>query len=1035
MGDPHPDGDATMKTRSASVRVTRLVLGLALSVAGARAAEPHAGQLSLALQEHLGHQWQDELLHYRVEFPKRSCRLETLRVMEGGSAMPVRCQVSATEYWPGDRQFVKSCTVSIRTGLAPLEKKEFLVQYGSEPRDGGRSRDRTATAIAEEEDGDTVTASNSVFSVRLFHGERKFGAGKRPTEAPPPILSVKRGDGPWLARGALRTNTRVIRAKGERTESGPLFNDYRFQYALADAGSYVMKLRFLVGQDYLLVEERAPDRKEGAFVCSFAEQRGLPPPDRLWIHRKGGRGTSRTLTYEKEIRHARLTCFSQYRQLFDMVDWLGLYWSKEAHAKTGALVGVVSIGAGDWTRCSPNIISAHETPDGRFEVRFPLVGRRQWALVVTDKAKATAVRRKGERTTYLNDLHTKLSFCPLDEIKDMVLDWKPVAAPKRPLMSPPSIYQNEKPRPAPKSALLLPGGWSPLGTKNLTLDLGLMGSYIWPSICVRHIQGWCEAYDELAAKDALTEPEDKLVRASLAFLAYKLHDRDYYPWNKACLPDEDPESIYDSLYLGMLNVNFNTDRYSALASVALCFPNHPMSETWLRHYQSQVDCQYRKFVHDCGAWAESPGYEDHVKKTFFRTWRVLKWRGIRDYFSEPRWWRFWEFPIHTFTPYHPKTRARTSPTMGDHSGRRSRYLFYGLARELAEENPALSRRLAWAWQEYGGKPDKRHAALTSEKQALTSRALPGIGCTMRANFGTEDETMVMFRVGRAWEHRHHEQGSFHLYAHGSPLAVDAGDGNGPLKFGHRGHNVIQFDGKDAFQIFNLPGAQGRMTRFRSTPVADLAIAETPITYFARNSPTMGELDFGRYPAPSLHTRHVLFLKPDCVVLHDAVRSPYASEWLMHVICNKADVTGNRVHFDGAYQHDLDAIFLEPPNPEVKIIESKGYAHTRGVAVPNAPGRGYLCVLQIRRKGAALVAVRYLVKGKVVEISREGEKAIAFVSPDEFSYSDGPLRFEGKFGLARIDGERISLCLLAGKELSHSGRKAASEGAVETFEIR
>ena len=991
--------------------------------------------LTLALQDHLNHKWSDELVHYRAEFPERSCKLKGIRVAEAGSDEQARYQISAVEYWPGVRKFVKGCTVSIRTHLGPLERKEFLVHYGAGSRDGKRSRDRGTEAISEEEDGHTVVVSNSVFSVRLFREERKLSAGEQSAEVLPPILSVKRGDGPWLGRGILRANGRIVRAKGERIETGPLFNGYRFEYTFADGGSYVMKLRFLAGQDYLLVEEHASDGLEGAFVHSFAGQDDLPPPDRLWIHRNGGRGTPRTLTYEKEIRHARLTCFSQYRQLFDMVDWLGLYWSKEAHPETDALVGVVSIGPGDWTRSSTNVISVHETEAGHFEMRFPLAGRRKWALVVTDKAKATAVRRKGEPTTYLNDLHTRLSYCPLDEIKDLVLDWKPTAAARRPLMTPPSIYQNEKPRPASKSALLQPGGWSLFGTKNLTLELGLMGSLLWPSVCVRHIQGWCEAYDELAAKGALTEQEDKLARASLAFLAYKLYDQDYYPWRKAFLPDEDPENIYDSLYLGMLNVNFNTDRYDAVASVALCFPDHPRSEEWLDHFQAQVDRQYEKFVYDCGAWAESPGYEDYVKKVFFRAWRLLKWRGIRDYFSEPRWLKFWEYPIHTLTPYHPKVRARTNPTMGDHSGRRSIERFYGLSRELAEVDPELSSKLAWAWYEYGGKPDQRHAALPREEHVLASRELPGIGCTMRANFGTEDETMVMFRVGYAWEHRHNEQGSIQIYAHGSPLAVDAGDGNGPLKFSHRGHNVIQLDGKDAFQVFNLPNAQGRMTLFRTTDVADLAVAEIPITYYAQESPTMGPLGFARYEKPSLHTRHILFLKPDCIVLRDTVASSYASEWLLHVICNTIEAKGSRIHFEGTYQHDLETIFLEPSKLDFGIIESRGYAHTRGVAVSQPAGRGYLCVIQIRKKGTRLVSVRSLAEGRAIEIQREGRTDTVFASPQDFTYSAGPVRFRGRFGAVRRVANRVSLCVLSGEELSFAGRKVSVEGAVETFELK
>jgi len=71
-----------------------------------------------------------------------------------------------------------------------------------------------------------------------------------------------------------------------------------------------------------------------------------PPPDRLCVHSSGGTGTSRTLTYEQSVRHGRLTCFSQYRQLFDFVDWLGVHWSVESFPGRDGLVGFVALAGG-----------------------------------------------------------------------------------------------------------------------------------------------------------------------------------------------------------------------------------------------------------------------------------------------------------------------------------------------------------------------------------------------------------------------------------------------------------------------------------------------------------------------------------------------------------------------------------------------------------------------------------------------------------------------------------------------------------------
>jgi hypothetical protein len=1028
-----------MNARPLALRASVPLSCLFLVFLGFQASGVSAGEAILALQDHLNHQWTDELVHFRVTFRERNCGLDGIYVVEKGVNRPVRYQVSAVEYWSERKKLVKACTVSIRTDLGPLERKEYLVRYrataATDAAAGGRVTDRPAgpeSDIREEASVGSIVVSNSKFGVRLFQGERTCRSSGQEQELAAPILSVRKGDGPWLGQRALTGHILPWRASGVRGDSGPLFNDYQFDYRFGDGSSYRMKLRFLAGQDYLLVEEDTSAGGEAAFVYTFAEEGPLTPPDRLWIHSSGGTGASRTLTYEQDMRHGRLTCFSQYRQLFDFVDWLGVHWSEEAVSKRGEMVGFVALGGGDWTRCALNVISAHERKNGQFEMNFPLVGHRKWAMVVTDRTHGTAMRNRGEPTSYLNDLHTKLSYCPLDEIKGMALDWQPVSPSKRPLMSPPPLHSDKPARLPGKAEFLTTSSWSLLGLEDLTLDLGLMASPFWPSMCIRSIPGFCRNYDALAAKGELSQQEDKVARAALAFLAYKLYDADYYPWHTAFLPDNDPESL-EPLYRGMLNVNFNTDRYNAVASVALCFPCHPMSETWLKHFQSQVDHQYRKFVYECGAWAEGPSYEDYVKKTLFETFRVLKWRGIRNYFAEPRWWKYWEYPIHTFTPYDPRYHARTNPSMGDHGGRQSVELFHGLARELAGIEPELSRKLGWAWQEYGGKPGEQFVSVPAEAQTLTSRELPGIGCTMRANFGTDDETMIMFRVGKAWEHRHDEQGSFHIYAYGSPLAVDAGDGAGPLKLVHRGHNVIRLDNKDAFQVFNLPNAQGRMTCFRSTPVADLAVAEIPVTWYAHNSPTMGWMDPQPYEKPSRHTRHLLFLKPDCLVVHDTVASPYASEWLMHVICDKVEVQGDRIHFDGSYQHDLEAFFLEPSPLSAQVVESDGHAKTRGVAISNLPGKSYVSVLQIRRKGAPRFSVRQLEEGPVFEVRREGGTDTVFAAPEGLTYSDGQIQFKGRFGVIRRSGKTVTLCLLAGEQLACHGKGLSKEGGTRSFE--
>lgn len=180
-----------------------------------------------------------------------------------------------------------------------------------------------------------------------------------------------------------------------------------------------------------------------------------------------------------------------------------------------------------------------------------------------------------------------------------------------------------------------------------------------------------------------------------------------------------------------------------------------------------------------------------------------------------------------------------------------------------------------------------------------SRIFPLRGSAVLRSGWKPTDTVISIRVGPWFNHEHHDQGTFQVAAFGEPLVSEAGYADyykdpryADYFMQAAGHNTLLVD-RDPF---SQPGENGRYWRaFDDVPRIERHVFSPAVDFVdAQLAPAYdGELT-------SFH-RDYLFLKPDLLLVHDAVTapSPHLYQWLLHVpIDARSEVAGSRASIVG-----------------------------------------------------------------------------------------------------------------------------------------
>jgi hypothetical protein len=345
------------------------------------------------------------------------------------------------------------------------------------------------------------------------------------------------------------------------------------------------------------------------------------------------------------------------------------------------------------------------------------------------------------------------------------------------------------------------------------------GAYLHPignPVAARALGPAAGLFHMLDFQGELSDTERTQAAALIATLAELLFRRDFYPHDFAT---EAPEFPYTSasLYRGMLNQNFNTDRFVFVGLAGCVLPSHPHAARWRQHAVEQFESQMRAYVYPGGCWEESHTYANHVKMTLLPLVLALRHApgaGV-DLMANENFLATCRFFIPLLSPPEPSSpHHRRVPAIGDHElGKHDDFgCVFGW---LATLCPNHRDEFLWAWNVQGSPASESSSmqATTFSPLLLPDRdiapppapslpnvqSLPGYGAYARRAFGTEDESLLVVRCGPAWGHYHNDQGSFWWWVRNRLVCCDAGLGSGDLKFAHVGHNVPGYVGHEPRQ--------------------------------------------------------------------------------------------------------------------------------------------------------------------------------------------------------------------------------------------
>ena len=794
--------------------------------------------------------------------------------------------------------------------------------------------------------------------------------------------------------------------------------------------------------------------------------------DRMITH-----STSSWEMVDMPLGSEELRTYTAMRPALPFIDgaWMGAYDSRRDE-----VIGVCSMDLPFWTAPDDTIHPAHRTPGANAEVhlmdwgdagpyfRFPIENiRRRWLFGVFSRSAWSGFRRparaRGRPVSLEPDpamplwnLHVRRSAFPLEKAAGWVTDWpedghehpRLFCGPgdfeeiRRNVRSTPELWANYRRTRSfhPADRYLIEGEPVRLAdieaaTHARELVEGILAKgYAGPVYGIglsRPLRRYAAACDILW--NCFTDEERREARRVCALAAYILTDGGW--WQYAYRDNE-------TTYLP----NFNSDVFTCAGILGLFLSDHPCSGPWARYLVKRMDVELKRHMRPDGCGEENVGcyYPHTVYALYFPAMWALRRAGLKDYSRDRNLLAGCRFFLNVLEPPNPRDRGlRQLPPIGDHPyARKDLSWAPWLAAFVKDSDPELAGALMWAWRATGSFVHRNHdhsgpaaepltlhyifhdPSISEKSPALRSAQLPNVGAVLRTDRADAKGSYVFFKAGRVHCHHEDDEGSFHYYGRGVPLALDGL----PLQNGtpaHR-HNAVTF-GRHGQPTMNVEC-------FVSTPVADYVRGRVIPRGFC--SDTMYVDGSHR----SGWERQILLVKAgrpggvEYLVVKDVTCGPDECQWNEDVLSRRPAHTGpGRVWFPGhrgrGFGMGLDVIVIEPAGCEIAIekgvvsrdVTSPRLRRKHAIAaggsgirllyrvvehwlihVPAPPGSTFMVVLFPRRPGETPPAVRYLGREETIEISHGEGRDIVFLRPNpavELNL-DG-IRFQGRAGLVSV----------------------------------
>lgn len=731
--------------------------------------------------------------------------------------------------WPGQRAAGDGERGYLFVELPARGKLELQLRP-AEAADDGRLQAR------EDMPGKAVELSNGLISVRCFLGEDVPSVDEEDC-ASGPVLAVRSADGPWRGRTFFDVRSPVVRRTGRVAEAGGVRIVYQFRAELRNGGWYEAEITLDRGAVLARVRESFGTDEGDQLVWDLSDA-DLPAELHLLDSTAGM--ASRWLDYSLDRRQARLWCWTQQSQLFDLVDGFTVTFSSGGDslgmvalapgAWRGRQLNHVEVWARRWNEAAPwtrrrvpaeSRADAVAGPDGvpargRSACRPHLTleawlgkGRREFGLVLAP-ANVLWAGERGRRGTLehfelepaperyraeqglLRRLHIQRGLFCLQEQLGLAWEWPEGERTERHVVFDESLRRQipfvaEDPRDPANIRQMT----AYLEARVLGFWAGSGAAYSNPVVS-RKVAPYMEYYEWLCGEGLLAGDEHGRLRAWLVFLAALFASEHYYPGEATMRTSGDVDGTEPTLQ-GMANQNFYTDVLNIPGMAAQVLAGHPSAADWrsqaVAHWGMQLD--YHVYP-ESGVWEESHTYYLHVLFTMVPL--LKRWRdaGVIDYFADTRLQKLVGSALAQVTP-RDVTYGGTRHLLawGDHDAKPNPAYVATLAdyaTGFAPHAPELAAELAWLVTEMGGDP----GAITPRAPMWSSGDVRGLGFVFRTRTAAEGEALAALRAGAAWGHHHNDDGSLQVFALGRAWIVDVCHGHGPAdgrrKFSAQGHS-------------------------------------------------------------------------------------------------------------------------------------------------------------------------------------------------------------------------------------------------------
>ena len=1092
---------------------------LAVAIAAVSAAADH----TFLIREYLGQTWRNELVTYRIpagEVPEKPALFDS-------DGKPVPVQVRPQQDGRVEVSFVVDA-------LFPGGKASYALRSGTGAEAGSLCSRESAALVLD--------AGNVAARVPL-PGEQTFDPPAPMGRAPAPLLAVRGRSGTWLGRGYLDGDVTVTAVRTTLLADGPVYAEVRSEYALA-GGRYAVNVRVVRGQDVVLVTDEFDTpkaaRSEAFFRFSLTE--GLEPErvavkGRLWRKRTDKKDTPAGSDYALDFDEAR-----RELSVIGYVPW----WPETARVITlygtdGAdTLTFLPSRIGQWR--NPVGTYLETQPDRGVRLSFPLFVDQEWTRDGIDRKSPyytgrlepgwteTACRRRW--TLFLSTHDQALaaegrsavaravirhSDLPLDKIKDWVFEWDSGG------VTYPRLYVHPENLQAIRQRALAEPGWdTQLGrywlrpvthilrpdattaeevlrfsdgrggswhqnwgalpgmqhfVQNLFENWGYVG-YPSPNQAGPMLQ--LVRFDAAMSARQATPAERDRMRVLAAFVAQIVHDQDWH-------------ATRAGWHLGNPNMPPRQEHHLGVASRAL--PRHPLAPEWRKRGEAELTRLVDSMTRSSGTWRECPHYQwEAAMYPMFQSAVPIKLAGATDLFANPKLTRTWDYLAGLLTPPSPRFRCggrrlRVLPAFGNGSWEFVP-LFGWLGAMTADTDPAFSARMMWAWN-VQGRPFYSlmsrlviDPSLPAEEPRLASTLYRGFGCTLRSGFPSQNETWLAFRHGDCIEHYNYgDQGSFMLYAKGSPLVLHFGSQYTPYFQGawyfNRAcvnHRPVNTQDPIAAQLGDVPGnyALGtelwcedgsndyvmRNKAFLTFDAADYARAEQiqqwqgvvgkdPTIKLPPNTPVP------RVDIPDhTWTREILFLKdpdpaaPNYYVMRDdfASDAPLPGEWNVWALADTVETTASTATVRGKYGVDMDVYMAgsEQPSWSTRQETNKFLPQASrnvfsggeweevltNLRATRQAGRGFLAVLYPRSRTETPATFETIADGNGVKATTPRGTDWVLMSPEPTTWVGDGMRLTGKAITVRLVGGRWDVAFFAAGAVTVGGREIVADSPMQ-----